>query len=692
VSIDRAKALKAAQKYLARGQLDKAIGEFESVVATDPKDARSALKLGDLYTRKGDIGQATATYHKVAQQYALEGNFLKAVAVYKQILKMEPGQIAALAGLADTYERLGLVSDAQLTHDQLAVMYTRAGDERQALAALARVTELDASSVAGWVRLGEAMSKAREIDRAADAFSRAADLLRDQGRIDDYMRVAERLLYHRAHDHARARELASIYLDRGDVKAALGRLQACFQANPKDVATLELLARAFLLHDQVPKSLSVLKEIARLHEIAGAFQAQAVVLRQILDLDPLDDDATRALEALGDGPRDLVAQSEVESAEEGYEDMIVVDDGSGVGRPPSTAPPSRPPSAPPPDGRVEEVERLLAESEVFQRYGLREKVVGALRKVLELDPDHPLALQRLRAVEPAEPAGAPVADTDADDEGAIFFDDEPELLLEDDHAPAARPSRPPPAAETGEEPSEDVRQAIEEADFYLQQGLSDDARDALMEALLAHPGSAAIEAKLAEIGAGEQPRGSHTLVVPAGPPLRASLARPSRAPVDVGDALKTFRNEVRSMVPAADTATHYDLGIAYMEMGLHQEAIEEFRICLASGERTCASHSMIGLCHVERGELDEGIAHFARALAAPGITPQEELDLWFEMGNAHELLGKRNDALVWYEKVDERRPGFREANQRIERIGKPHSPQEETEEFDELFDNLIAKE
>lgn len=687
MSIDRAKALKAAQKYLARGQLDKAIGEFETVVQSDPKDARSALKLGDLYTRKGDHARASTTYHQVAQQYGLEGNFLKAVAVYKQILKLEPGQIGALAGLADTYERLGLVSDAQLTHDQLAVMYMRTGEEARALAALQRVTDLDATNVAGWVRLGEALSKAREPDRAAEAFARAADLLRDQGRVDDYMRVAERLLYHRAKDYTRAKELASFYLDRGDVKAALGRLQVCFQANPRDVPTLELLARAFLLHDQVPKSLSVLKELARLHAEAGAFQAQAAVLRQILDIDPLDDDATRALEALGDDPQDLVEETQVEAFEETYEDMIVVDDGSGVGRPPSTAPPSAPPSGPPVDLHAQEIERLLSESEVFQRYGLRDKVLQALHRVLELDPENAAALQRLRTLEPATPD----ASASDDDDGAIFFDDEPELLVEDDHAPAARPSRPPTATGAAEVP-EDVRQAIEEADFYLQQGLVDDARDALMEALITHPGDAAIEAKLAELGSGEEPRGSHTLVVPAGPPLRTSLARPSRAPVDVGDALRTFRNEVRSMVPPGDTATHYDLGIAYMEMGLHQEAIEEFRICLSNGERVSAAHSMIGLCHVERGEMEQGIASFQQALAVPGITPQAELDLWFEMGNAHELLGKSNEALVWYEKVDERRPGFREANQRIERIGKPPSPQEETDEFDEMFDNLISKE
>ena len=50
---DRTKVLEAAQKHLAKGNYDKAIGEFRKIVETDPSDVRTWLKIGDLYTRKG---------------------------------------------------------------------------------------------------------------------------------------------------------------------------------------------------------------------------------------------------------------------------------------------------------------------------------------------------------------------------------------------------------------------------------------------------------------------------------------------------------------------------------------------------------------------------------------------------------------------------------------------------------------
>jgi tetratricopeptide (TPR) repeat protein len=162
-------------------------------------------------------------------------------------------------------------------------------------------------------------------------------------------------------------------------------------------------------------------------------------------------------------------------------------------------------------------------------------------------------------------------------------------------------------------------------------------------------------------------------------------------PIEVADVLAAFKKGVAKQVDAADSATHYDLGIAYMEMGLHNEAIDEFKLCLGDPTRVCTAHTMIGLSYVAKGDMEPGVAHFQAALESKP-TPEEEIGLWFEMGNANELLGKNMDALVWYEKVEERNPGFRDVQQRIERLGTARTPEQEADEFDEMFDNMILKE
>ena len=146
-----------------------------------------------------------------------------------------------------------------------------------------------------------------------------------------------------------------------------------------------------------------------------------------------------------------------------------------------------------------------------------------------------------------------------------------------------------------------------------------------------------------------------------------------QGPVEVEQVLEQFKAGVKKQVERGDTATHHDLGIAYMEMGLHGEAIEEFKLCLDKPEKECTAHTMIGLSYVAKGDMQAGIDHFKRALASPSRTADEELGLWFEIGNALELLGKASDALVWYEKVEEKNPEFRDVAMRIERLGHAKS-------------------
>ena len=112
MAVDRTKVLEAAQKFLAKGQYDKAIVEYQKLVKEDPSDVRTWLKIGDLFTRKGSRAEACETYLRVAKQYAEQGFFLKAVAVYKQILKLDPSRLDVSLALADMYEQLQLVSDA----------------------------------------------------------------------------------------------------------------------------------------------------------------------------------------------------------------------------------------------------------------------------------------------------------------------------------------------------------------------------------------------------------------------------------------------------------------------------------------------------------------------------------------------------------------------------------------------------
>jgi tetratricopeptide (TPR) repeat protein len=297
MAINKSKVMEAAQRFVEKGQTDKAIKEYLKIVDEDAKDVRIWLKIGDLYAKKNDKTAATETYLKVAEFYGEQGFYLKAVAVYKQVLKLDPRLIEVNIKLAEVYRQLGLLSDAMQQYELVAAFYHREGKTKEALSTIRELVELDPENVATRIKLAELYSKEQMAAEAIAEFTHAAEYLRSHGRTDDFIKVAERLVWHQTDNHAINRELAGLYLKRNDPRHALTKLQACFKADPRDVETLSLLASAFLALDQKQKTVSVWKELARIH-IENNQQAAAMdCYRRILAVMPDDPDANAAAAA-----------------------------------------------------------------------------------------------------------------------------------------------------------------------------------------------------------------------------------------------------------------------------------------------------------------------------------------------------------------------------------------------------------
>jgi len=141
VATNKNKIIAQAQKFTEKGQLEKAIGEYQKLLQAEPNDIRTWLKIGDLYTRMGARKEATDTYLRVAEQYTSSGFYLKAVAVYKQILKLDPTLLEIHQYLADSYLELGLTSEALIQLEQLADLYQRANRPEPLLVVLLRMAK-----------------------------------------------------------------------------------------------------------------------------------------------------------------------------------------------------------------------------------------------------------------------------------------------------------------------------------------------------------------------------------------------------------------------------------------------------------------------------------------------------------------------------------------------------------------------
>ncbi len=306
MAVDREKVLQAAQKLVEKKRYDKAIVEYQKLVADDPKDVRTLLKIGDLHLKLEQHVEAITTYERVGQFYSLQGFALKAIAVYKQIREiinkhvphMEDRFGHIVPRLAEIYTQLGLTSDALAAYDEVATRLQRAGRDRDAIDIFKKVVDLDPQNPLPYLRLAEAFIRVKDIDNAVARFGAAADILIPMGRKDDSLKVVERLLQHRPEPRF-ARIAAEIYLERGqqsDAMAALTKLQIAFKDNPKDLDTLALLARAFEKLGQPAKAIEVQKEAARIAKETNKLDVFKALVDALLVRAP-GDDGVRALAA-----------------------------------------------------------------------------------------------------------------------------------------------------------------------------------------------------------------------------------------------------------------------------------------------------------------------------------------------------------------------------------------------------------
>lgn len=415
MAANKDKTRAAAQKYLQKGQLDKAIREYQRLVEDDPKDVRTLLKIGDLQTRSGDHVKATETYSQVAQFYSDQGFFLKAVAVYKQILRLDSSLVEVNLKLADLYFQLGLMSDAANQYQQVSQIFEREGRIEESIDILKKMVELDPDNVASRIKLAESFAQQGRNDEARSHFQTAADYLKRHHRIDDYIKVAERVIHFDPNDLATTRELANIYIQKNDPRRALTKLQVCFKDNPKDVETLNLLATAFKGLGQTAKTVSVYRELGRIHAANSDIEAQRSAMRKILAIDANDAEAQQVLESTETLPDNALGRIRP------TQKTIARQEIREVNRPPASPPPlpppppvedeigieveveapssdmaSSPPSPPPappaadsePMGVEESINRILIEADVYIKYGLKTKAIEHIRKVFALQENH----------------------------------------------------------------------------------------------------------------------------------------------------------------------------------------------------------------------------------------------------------------------------------------------------------------
>ena len=291
----------------------------------------------------------------------------------------------------------------------------------------------------------------------------------------------------------------------------------------------------------------------------------------------------------------------------------------------------------------------------------------------------------VQAESEASEAPAPVEPAPEPEPQAIEIQEaapEPEPVIELVDEPAAAEEQPAPAGSadfelelTPEPAKKEKAGALTTEDFISELVSEIDGLDA--PAAQAPP--VPVAAKPAAPAAPATRSAKHA--PPPPPPAEKPVPAPTAESLNqLAEVFQEFRSELGELGEEdEDLETHYNLGIAYREMGLLDEAIGEFqKVAKAIQNGKPFAYSMncatlLALTFMDKGEPKIASLWYERALATPGVDQESTLALRYDLGVALESAGDAKSALDSFQQVYAVNIDYRDVADRIAALQKHES-------------------
>jgi tetratricopeptide (TPR) repeat protein len=165
-------------------------------------------------------------------------------------------------------------------------------------------------------------------------------------------------------------------------------------------------------------------------------------------------------------------------------------------------------------------------------------------------------------------------------------------------------------------------------------------------------------------------------IIPSAPAAAKVSPFGEEAGVDLAEMFGELKHDLEAGTTAADEdpETHYNLGIAFREMGLLDEAIGELQKTCQAVDRghpfpqVMQTYTWLAQCFLDKGVPEAAIRWYEKALVAPGIDEETRTALHYELAGAHEMAGDKSSALKHFMEVYGRNIDYRDVAERIKAL------------------------
>jgi len=713
---DRTKIEALAEKYTKKEKYEDAILEYLKLITGDEQDIPIRNIIGDLYIKTRQIDRAVEEFKKVSDYFEKKGIYTKSIAIYKRITRIAPEDIDSLRKLADLYYQRGFVSEGKSEYLKLAKILTKRGKLPEAIETYEKLLKLDSEDVESRLNLAELCIRQGLKDRAVEELNEAAEFKMRQNSLKE---AAEILKKSRAikEDHPRTLEnLIDLFKRENKRKDALKLVNEVLKKDRENLKALYLLGNLCYEEEELkkareiyakilasyPKEVEACVKLGRIHiqskKLDKAFECYEPLIDTLVKKQR-EDKAIGLLGLILRSNKDHVPS--LEKLAFIYKEKKQKRNLEIVGR------------------------RLLKE---YQKKKLAEKLKNLFDELSEFFPEkeeykgqiegeHTLAEIQPEAVSQEDKLAAPEETASQEEQEAASPEPVPEDRMESEEA-----------GMPDEEPGEIIDRELSRADMYIEQGLIRNAVKVLEDLRIEFPEEERIQLRLKELevipsqakekNLGE--RSEHevekeekpgedgekltaaeifadTDIVPIVTKekeiserkyfdLAAQIDQEMEAIKQIitqqrkGDTsvvekelssiVTEFKSRVDEKIGTADLESRFNLGIAYLEQDLLDEAIKEFT--LASQDRTweMECYTNLGECYKRKNEFSEAIKWYEKAINLVDDDSIQAFALKYEIASLYEEQSELDKALKLFNEVKDWNAEYGDVTARIENLRK----------------------
>lgn len=602
-SSQKDKLLEEAQKLVMRGQLDRAVKVYEQVLALEPSAINQRQKLAEILIKAGRPDDAAKELETIGNHFSKNGFYLKAIAVFKQLQKLFPADIRHSITLAGLNEKHGLTANALSEYRQVYDYYEKAGNVSESLKILDKMQAVDPQNISVKIKLAEAYFQHDKKEDAYALFVKTASLLQERGDNAGVSKLTTRILQLFPDKSEFMLEVLTGQVMSGNAAGAIISLQGLLRSNPGDKRIWDLIVEAY-------------KRLGQPQKVKLAYQHYHKMLPDepapmagLIFCCVAERDVAGALELLDLYENNLMATGSLGDLDKLYRTLEEID---------------------PINIRV--LEGLIR---VVKAAGNEDEVLVLSDKLKHF----------YKASEKSEP-GAAVSESVASlSESPDFFSttgidsslpsetqtEHSDVLYSVDSDSKA-PDAIAPETESEFVELDDLTSSMED-DIEIELDFDD----------------------VSDLVSNEKTVGN----VRSGDDRTDSVG-------DLFDTITTAPSGIKysSDMDSSDAESHFDLGLAFREMGLYDEAINEFRKASSDNTRRIVCLIMQGACLRDRGEFDTAI-NMLNTLLKPSLNLDDSCAVKYELALTYEAAGKTDESAQLLNEIDSANPDFRDVSSRL---------------------------